>query len=164
MNFFKPPYHKIHIITLASLTFFLALTALFIFKNYPSDNLTDNPQTDTARQVTGQELRQEHLAGVEQLDDGNGLGALLVNNLMVIDIRSNQEFAQGHIAGAQNILLVDLKESLFIDTSNIVIYGQNSQELQQAAAIMQQKKVASVQTLSQSLDDLKTQGYTITKD
>lgn len=168
MSYLKPPYTKKHIITLAAITFFLGVGLLFYFKNSPLLGDPTNKQSDQlevkAEEATGATLKQDYETGIERLNDGNDVGALLIDNLMIIDVRPAEEYAQGHIAGSHNIIVDELKNALLMETSNIVIYATDQDLLQQGVAALQGKKVASVQTLHTSLSQLESDGYTIVKE
>lgn len=161
-NLILPPYGKRHIIAFASITFFLGIGLLFYFKSQLISDLLDKNNTHVTTKTTdAATLRKDFPEAVNQLDQGNSTGALVTSKMQVFDIRPATEYNQGHIAGSFNIEIGDLKNASLMDNTTIVIYGQDQKVIQQAVEALKSKKIASIQILTGSIDELKKQGYTI---
>ncbi len=86
-------------------------------------------------------------------------------SLIIIDLRSSEEFNAGHLAGAINIFLDDLeKRRNEIPTRNsVVIYDNTTPNAFKGAVRLFDLGFSNVLALSGGLDAWKKNGYTVTK-
>jgi phage shock protein E len=126
----------------------VAAVALFIFGLLRSDFA---PTITTGGKLTaGEYLSQYTEAGTEHL---------------LIDVRTPEEFAEGHIAGAVNISLQTLTERLneVPRTLPVILYCRSGNRSNQAQQLLEQAGYTNVQDMG-GIIDWQAQGYPITNN
>lgn len=154
-----PPYTKTHIIVLGSITLLAGFALLFILNM--SHNVIDAPKvtTTTAAELKHDTELKELLAKTQQ-DKADAVWAM--DNFVIIDVRTNEEYAKMHIVGSQNAPLQYLESSSLNPEVDMVVYSDDQEELDKAVAILSKKNIQNIHKLNATMQALKEQGYTLT--
>ncbi len=159
MIFFLPPYGKRHIIVLASLTFFIAISVLFAWK-MQADRQAN---TTTATTIQAQDLRnnQDITAPFTLAQLGNQSAAWGDNQFVMYDIRSTEDFTKSHIEGAISVPLAWLDRTAISSGATVVVYSDSIEQLDQAKSILKSKSITKIYTLNDPLTALSERGFVI---
>lgn len=161
MAILLPPYSKNHIIVFGSLALLAAFAFLFIAHGF---NQSQQEQIEsTVTPVTAQGLKNIDDLKEPLNDVQNGMAAVTwaSKNFVILDIRPAEEFNKLHLSGSHNAPLEFLKASSLNPDVDMVVYSDNEDNLTKAASILADKGIRDIYLLHESLDQLKSQGYTL---
>ena len=161
MAILLPPYSKNHIIVFGSLALLAAFALLFLASGF---NQSKKKQSESiVISVTAQELKSNDTLK-ESLDDvQNGLAEVTwaSKNFVILDIRPAEEFDKQRLSGSHNAPLEFLRASSLNPDVDMVVYSDNEDDLTEAASILADKGIRDIYLLHESLEQLKSQGYTL---
>lgn len=161
MRFLLPPYSKMHIIALASLTFFLAIGLLFSWKLY-GEQITQTIQSlIPLRETNLQKLAEEEPEAVDAIKQGNFDVAINLHQFIILDVRPREQYQKGHLRGALSNPADQVGASVFSSEMKVAIYSTSDEEIRLAVRALQDKKVSQIEILNQPLEELAAQGYAI---
>lgn len=161
MNLPLPAFSHKHIIILASLTFFLGIGLLFTWKLYGDQIRQTLQSVIPLQQTTFQDLAKEEPEAVQALNQGNFDVAINLHQFILLDIRSIEDYRQGHIRGAISNPATQVAATVFSPDMKVALYSTDQQQLNQAIEALQSQKVATIKIIDQPLTELIKQGYTI---
>ena len=161
MAILLPPYSKNHIIVFGSLALLAAFALLFIASSF---NQSRQKQTEsTVTPVTAQELKSNNELKEPLEDVQNGMADVTwaSKNFVILDIRPAEEFDKLRLSGSHNAPLEFLKASSLNPDVDMVVYSDNEDNLTEPASILADKGIRDIYLLHESLEQLKSQGYTL---
>ena len=162
MGVLLPPYSKTHILVFGSVLLLVGLALLVVLNQGLNVNQQSIPQFNTqSSQITATEVKNEYKEQVEQVQSGAFAHACLKGNFVIIDVRPQEEYDAGHIAGAINSPLVDLPNVNFDRDVDIVVYSDDQDEISKATQILSNLKMRYVHQLHDTIDGLKSHDYEI---
>lgn len=160
MAFLLPPFTKKHIAILGSITLLAYLgVLLLIFQTSQRASASSPAERVKVDAVSVQKDFKQPLAMAQKGDFDT---ALVNNKFLIIDIRPWRDYQQSHIEGAVSTPINQLHYALIGDVDHLVVYGQSESDLNDALHILGDMGIKKAYTLNDSLDSLKTKGYTIT--
>lgn len=161
MAILLPPYSKIHIIVFGSLALFAGFIFLFILNNQSQTNNTDAKSTIVS--VTAKELQEdpELKDSLKESQQKVADVTWLSKNFVILDIRPESEFNAQHISGSVNAPLEYLAAASLVTDVHMVVYSNNQEDLTKASSILEDKGIKNIYLLNESLDQLKTKGFTL---
>lgn len=90
-------------------------------------------------------LESKQLFGKVKPISNDGLTKLLNNNkIILLDLRDNNEYANGHIVSAQNITMSNIDSYKIKEGSIVVTYASSDSEAQKAASLLVKRGVTEV--------------------
>jgi len=135
---------------------FIILIVAWVVYSITQPSLSLQPQTTTSTAIAGQQLGYKTIS----VSDASTM-MQSSPNLMVVDVRTPQEYAQGHLKGAINIPLSDLPLRIGgLDPNKpILVYCQTGYRSAQASAILAKAGFTQVYNMDGGLTAWVNSGY-----
>lgn len=121
-------------------------------------------QASIASPITATSLKSNYQEQLTTVQARNTDKALLANKFIILDVRSTEEYQKSHIQGALSAPVQALNQNIYDPNLQIVIYSPHPDEIAAATNALKAKNIKSILQLTDSLDNLKKAGYTITDD
>lgn len=160
MQAILPPYSKSHIIVYGTLTLIMSVGLLTMLAEHSSVKKFPNSQSRVI-EASAQELRQDFAEPLEQIAQGNQTNTWVEDKFVIIDVRPQSEFDEQHIAGAVNVPVANIAQSMFDPSVEMVVYSDDQQEINQALAELANHQIVSLRPLHEPLGLLEQNGYAL---
>ena len=138
----------------------IILIAAWIIYSVTQPSVSVQPQTTTSPFVQTQSVNQRLGYQVISVSDARAM-IQSSSNLLVVDVRTSGEFAQGHLQGSINMPLSDLPTEISgLDRNRpILVYCQTGHRSAQAAAILVNAGFTQVYDMDGGLNAWISAGY-----
>jgi rhodanese-related sulfurtransferase len=138
----------------------IVLIAAWIIYSVTHPSVSIQPQTRTSTYAQPQNVSQQLGYQIISVSDAHAM-IQSFSNLMVVDVRTSGEFAQGHLQGAINIPLSDLPAQISgLDRNRpILVYCQTGHKSAQAAPILVNAGFTEVYDMDGELNAWISSGY-----
>lgn len=152
---FLPPFFKSKKFILAggALTLTLYLCVLLLAFRSPA-------RTPLPHEVAKAVLTQ-YQAPIKQIETGHSGSTWQLDNIGILDVRTEAEYNKQHIEGSMNVPLLDLPAARFATNHTLIVYADNVANGQKAQNILAKQKGLTVIVLTGDLNTLKNLGYKV---